>query len=193
MAVVPHDPGGSVRMKLLPGVDGAAEFSACGRYRYWLKREWGFRRNSDGREPYAMFIGMNPSTAEAQIDDPTIRREVIFTRALGLDCYCKTNVMDYRATFPASLLDPDVIPCSDNNLNCIKELAGRASIIVAAWGAMPKRLRKYADAAVEVLRGFDLYCFGETADGSPRHPLYLRRDTKPRLWRAADGERTICK
>jgi hypothetical protein len=95
-----HDPKGKVRLTLQPGVDGSAEFSECGRYRHWLKREWGFRRFTDGREPYALWIGMNPSTAEANVDDPTIRREMGFTRRMGLDCYAKVNIMDYRATFP---------------------------------------------------------------------------------------------
>ena len=71
-----HDPGGSRRFAMLPGVDGKAEFSPCGQYRYWLSRDWGFRRFSGGREPFVLWIGMNPSTAEAEVDDPTIRREI---------------------------------------------------------------------------------------------------------------------
>jgi hypothetical protein len=179
MTAALHDPGGKTRLPLLPGVDGRAEFSPCGRYRYWLARDWGFRRYTDGREPYALWIGMNPSTAEADVDDPTIRREMAFTKAMGLDFYLKVNVMDYRATDPKALLAPGIVPCSDENLNCITGVAPGAARIVLAWGALPKRLQCYADRVLVALRDKPLFCMGKTASGNPRHPLYLRGDTAP--------------
>lgn len=180
-----HDAGGKSRFRLQPGVDGKAEFSPCSQYRYWLSREWGFRRFSDGREPFVLWIGMNPSTAEADIDDPTIRREMGYTRAMGFDAYVKTNCMDYRATDPKRLLGLDVLPCSAENAANIGKLALRAARVIAAWGALPKPLRRYADAVLRELDGVPIYCMGRTADGSPRHPLYLSRDADPVIWRAA--------
>lgn len=171
-----HDPGGKVRLSMMPGVTGDAAFSPCGRYRHFLNRDWGFRRFSDGRERFILWIGMNPSTAEAEIDDPTIRKEMGFTRRLGFDKYVKCNVMDYRATSPASLLLPGVTPCSDENLKCIQAAADRADLVVACWGKLHKSLRRHADRVLMTLK-CDLYCLGKNNDGSPKHPLYLPNDT----------------
>jgi hypothetical protein len=154
------------------GVYGAAEFSPCGCYRLWLSRNWSARQFTDGRcGQFVLWIGMNPSTAEADVDDPTVRREMLFTRAMGFDVYVKANLMDYRATDPKAL--PTASPRSEGNLSCIESLAAEAGRVVLAWGALPKRFRRYADDALALLSGRQLFCMGKTADGSPRHPLYL--------------------
>jgi hypothetical protein len=171
-----HDPGGKARFALLPGMDGAAEFSTDRVYRYWLSRDWGFRRFSDGREPFMLWIGMNPSTAEANVDDPTIRKELAFTRRMGFYRYIKVNVMDYRATSPRDLLG--VKPCSERNLETIAHFAERAAAIVACWGKLHKTLIPHADNARLTLAGCPLNCLGTNNDGSPKHPLYLADSTK---------------
>ena len=173
-----HDPGGSKRFRLQPGVRGSAQFGGPRQeYRHWLRRDWG----GDGA-PYALWIGMNPSTAEAHVDDPTIRREMEFTRRLGFTSYIKVNVMDYRATHPQVLLlllaGSAEWLSSPENLQTIAAKAAGAEMVVAAWGSLPKALRGYAsDAAGAVIgSGRLLTCLGTTADGSPRHPLYIRGD-----------------
>lgn len=178
-----HDAGGKSRLAMIPGVHGNAEFSECGRYRYWLSRNWSMRQHSDGRcGPWVLWIGMNPSVAEAGVDDPTIRREMAFTKALGFDVYVKVNVMDYRATNPKRLRDPCVQPRSDGNVQRIKELAEGAGRIILAYGSLPKPLRRYADDVRIALKGMPLCCMGKTADGSPRHPLYLPGDARCVPW-----------
>jgi hypothetical protein len=180
---VGHDPGGKVRLRLQEGVTGNAEFSECGRYRHWLSRNWDIRRFSDGRcGPWLLWIGMNPSTAEGDVDDPTIRREMAFTRALGSKIYVKVNVMDYRSTDPKKLLS--VVPRSPKNLETISSLAAERDCarVIAAWGALPKPLRQYADDVVKALFGRQLFCMGKTLSGAPRHPLYLRNDAQLREW-----------
>ena len=174
---VAHDPGGKVRLRLQPGVRGDALFSSCGRYRHWLSRKWG-----EEDAPYALWIGMNPSTAEADIDDPTICREVGHTRRMGLTSYYKCNVMDYRATAPRSLLMPGVEPRSPHNLAHIVMLACAAERVILAYGVLHRRLRHYTDEMISSLGSMPLWCMGMTADGSPRHPLYLRGDTELLLW-----------
>lgn len=177
-----HDAGGKTRLSMMPGVTGNAEFSPCGRYRLWLSRDWSIRRFSDGRcGPYALWIGMNPSVAEGGVDDPTIRREMAFTKAMGFDVYVKVNVMDYRATNPKQLLS--IQPRSDKNIQCVAGMAKGAGRVIAAWGALPKKLQRYADDVVRALNGMPLYCMGKTASGAPRHPLYLPNDAKCELWR----------
>lgn len=182
MSAALHDAGGKSRLAMIPGVDGNAEFSECGRYRYWLSRNWSMRRLTDGRCDFALWIGMNPSVAEADVDDPTIRREMAFTKAMMIDIYVKCNVMDYRATDPKQLLK--IAPRSDKNLQVIRELAEdpRCQRIIVAWGALPKPLRRYADDVISALRGKQLCCMGKTASGAPRHPLYLPGDAKCVPW-----------
>jgi len=176
-AALLHDVGGKSRLAMIPGVTGGAAFSECGRFRHWLSRDWGFRQHSDGREPYALFVGMNPSTAAADVDDPTVRREMAITKRLGLDRYVKVNVMDYRATSPRALLMPGVQPCSDENRKVIRRLADGAATIIVCHGRLHKKLRRYGDAAMFELRPHKLWCLGRNDDGSPKHPLYLASDT----------------
>lgn len=184
-----HDSGGKIRLKLQPGVRGDALFSTCGRYRHWLSRFWNDddhqSRWSECFEPYALWIGINPSTAEADVDDPTIRKEMHFTRAMGLSGYVKCNVMDYRTTYPVELLRPGVQPCSNENHHTIKRLADNAAVIVAAWGVLDKPLRHLATSVTLMLSDKRLMCMGLTKDGSPRHPLYLRNDSVPIGYREA--------
>ena len=89
------------------------------------------------------------------------------------------------ATDPKLLLRLGVLPCSPDNAVNIGKVAKHADLVVAAWGTLPKPLRRYADAVLRELDGVTIYCMGRTADGSPRHPLYLSGDTKPIIWRAS--------
>lgn len=175
VAAESHDPGGKVRIKLPANVTGEASFSPCGRYRHLLTRRW-----ADG-DDFALWIGMNPSTATEDVDDPTVQREWTYTRArLGLSAYAKANVMDYRATDPKALLEPGVEPRSSRNLAVILEQARRAKYVVLGFGALGNRQqRAYAAALVSMLEAesIPLFCLGFTADGSPRHPLYVKQDS----------------
>jgi hypothetical protein len=175
-----HDPGGKVRFALQPGVQGAAQFSECGQYRHWLARYWGESPTDD----YALWIGLNPSTAEADCDDPTIRREIEFTRREGLRGYRKVNLFDYRATNPKALLAPGVRPCSAENYATIARLSWPSCcLVVAAWGAAPTPLRYHVTYLLTLLAGRRIVCLGVTKDGSPRHPLYVRGDAPLVEWR----------
>ena len=62
-------------------------------------------------------------------------------------------------------------------------MAKNADRVIAAWGTLPKPLRRYADDVVRALRGTPIYCMGKTKDGSPRHPLYLPATATLELWR----------
>lgn len=176
-----HNPGGKVRLALMQGVRGDADFSADGRYRPLMRRWLG----DAFPDRYLLFIGMNPSTADAKVNDPTCAREWTFTRREGFSAMVKANVGDYRATHPKMLLEPGVVPSSPANLPAIRTAAAGAGKVVLCHGKLNKALAPAGAALVEALRadGVDLWCFGVNGDGSPKHPLYLRADTALIPWR----------
>lgn len=176
-----HDPGGKVRLRIQPGVSGDAVFSACGRYRTVLRRWWG-----DPSGPYVLWVAMNPSTASYDVDDPTIRKEMKFTRRDGYSVFVKVNVMDYRATNPKDLLAPGVEPCSPDNLPTIAQLSRNAASIIMAFGTLKPRHRVYAAQATRAIlaTGKTPMCLGTSKDGSPLHPLYQLDETAYVQWDA---------
>lgn len=164
-----------------------AVLSPDGVYRYSLHREWctGFFRPR-----WVTFVMLNPSTADAVHDDPTIRRCVAFAKALGGTGLAVVNLYAIRATSPAEAMaatDP-VGPRNDHYLATYLDMAARYDFpIIAAWGAhaQPDRV-----AQVLAMPGADRFtALGLTKSGAPRHPLYLPRDARPSPWPAAVGER----
>lgn len=180
-----HDPGGKVRLALMDGVRGDAEFSGDGRHRILMRRWLG----EAFPKRYLLFIGMNPSTADATVNDPTCAREWTFARREGFDAMIKANVGDYRATHPKMLLEPGVVASSPANLPAIRAAAAGADKVVLCHGKLNKALVPAGAALVEAMRedGIDLWCFGVNGDGSPKHPLYLRADTPLVRWAAQGG------
>ena len=170
-----HDPGGKVRLALPAGVHGDAVFSDS-QHRQIMRRWTGDRFP----ERYSLFIGMNPSTADASVNDPTCAREWTFSLREGFTGMMKGNVGDYRATDPKALLVPGVVASSPANLPSLLEAAKGASLVVLCHGRLNRALVEPAQEILAALRAHDIkiMCFGTNADGSPKHPLYLRLDTK---------------
>lgn len=173
-----HDPGGKVRLKLPDGVIGGARFSACGRYRQALTRDW----TPEGAAPRTiLFIGMNPSVAAADISDPTCHRELLFARDWGYTRYLKGNMLDWRATSPRDIPADPRIACSPDNIPELAGMAAEAETIILAYGKLHKRFSPVVDMVLSAMEktGKPLMCLGLNKDGSAKHPLYLRKDTKP--------------
>ena len=153
-----------------------ATFSPCRRYRYSLWRNWGDLLDAD--KGYAMFVGLNPSTANETEDDPTIRRVIGFSKAWGFSGLCMTNLFAFAATQPRVMLaEPDPVG-PDNDAHLI-ELAKDAGVVVAAWGTHGRHRGR--DAEVKFLLP-NLNYLALTKDGHPGHPLYLPADLKPIAW-----------
>ncbi len=171
-----HNPGGKVRLSLPDGVTGGATFSECGRYRQALTRDW----TPEGALSRAvLFVGMNPSVADASASDPTCHRELMFARDWGFTRYLKGNVLDWRATSPKDIPQDPRKAVSAENLPVLLEMAEAAEVIVMAYGKLHQR---YAGIVAEVISslaasGRPLKCLGLNKDGSAKHPLYLRKDT----------------
>lgn len=147
-----------------------ALISECGSYRYLLWRKWG--GSLDG---FLSFIMLNPSTADALKDDPTIRRCIAFAKREGLGGIHVVNLFAYRSTDPAALKRVSD-PIGPHNDNFIKAQIYPGRVIVAAWGAISFQER--IQQVLDMLREHGhLYCLGTTKNGAPRHPLYLSAST----------------
>jgi len=149
---------------------GGAAFSRDRRYRYRLWRRW------DRSRPRIAFCMLNPSTADARRDDPTIRRCIGFARDWGYGGIEVVNIFALRATDPRDLRsarDP-VGPRND----AFMLQAATESPVVIAWG-VHGALRDRAATALQLFGPrARLLALGRTRSGAPRHPLYLRRDTE---------------
>ncbi len=154
---------------------GSAWFSPCKRYRYLLTRAW-------DHVPQAMtWIMLNPSAADAFMDDPTIRRCVSFARREHFGSIRVVNLFALRATDPRELLACDD-PVGPDNDRFLRD-HGTATLAVAAWGAGGALAGRGRDVGRMLAgAGAKLLCLGVTADGHPRHPLYVRADAPLLPW-----------
>lgn len=161
--------------------DRGAVLSEDGLYRYLLWRLW------DRELPRAMFVMLNPSTADAEIDDPTIRRCIGFARSWGMGGIYVTNLYPYRATNPADLWQASK-PMGQGNDSYIERHLDRRGIAVAAWGAhgKPQRVREVRTLFFDA--GIPLYALKLTKDGAPGHPLYLPAASVPVVYEPARNQ-----
>lgn len=161
-----------------------AVISDCGRYRYTLHREW------LGGEGTCLFVMLNPSTADANEDDPTIRRCIGFAQRWGFNRLAVGNVYALRATDPKALkTEPYPVgePMPESNAHTYSNLNDEwlrklcldpdTKRVVVAWGANaePRRAAQVTD--VLTAHHLPVECLGRTKAGHPKHPLYLRSDT----------------
>lgn len=146
-------------------------------YRYHLTRQW-----SDGGRN-VLWIMLNPSTADAENDDPTIRRCIGFSKAWGFDSLTVCNLFALRCTKPTHLEHhPD--PEGPLNVEWLVHSMERAEKAVLAWGAnaMPRTARGDVIGMVKAMlrtRAIPTFVLGLTSEGHPRHPLYVRADVQP--------------
>ena len=146
---------------------GTAALSADRAYRYLLTRRWG-----DGSA--MTWIMLNPSTADAAEDDPTIRRCIGFARREGCEAIQVVNLFALRAADPRDLLaSPDPAGPGNDGFLLARPLA---ACTIAAWGARGSLHGRSAEVRA-MLAGARLLCLGVTSGGEPRHPLYARADT----------------
>ena len=161
-------------------IERSAIFSKCRNYRYALSRIW-IERNV-----YCLFVCLNPSTADENIDDPTIRRCIRFAESFGCGGMVMVNLFAYRSTWPEALLNIDDPIGSDNDL-FIQKLSQAAKITVAAWGSH-KAIKQRADNVLLLLKNPQYLEL--TKDKKPRHPLYLKKTLRPKPFKSVDNEKS---
>lgn len=155
-----------------------AVFSPCCRWRYRLWRRWG-----DG--PMINFLMLNPSTADAFANDPTVARCQRRARDWGYGGLHVTNLFAWRATDPAALREA-ADPVGADNDAYILEVAEESACIVCAWGVHGRYQQRGACVTRSLEQaGIQLYCLQLTASGEPGHPLYLGDQPGPVPYSAA--------
>jgi len=158
--------------------------SECGQFRYWLSRFW-----RPGRR--LLYVMLNPSTADASVDDATIRRCTTFADAQSFGSFEVVNLFAFRATKPTDLsrLGWQVGPLNDEHIDVA---ARNADAICVAWGAIGERGpavdRMQVVAPILRRAGHELQCLKATRSGHPQHPLYLPNSCRLRPFEAAIEE-----
>lgn len=137
-----------------------AEFSECGKYRYYLLRFW------DIDKPFVLCIGLNPSTANGIDDDPTIRNLSTLLQSYGYGGFYMANLFALISAEPNDIRScPD--PLKDND-KWLTYLQGTTAETIFCWGAFKQAEYR----AKKIIQRFpDALCFGKTAAGKPMHPL----------------------
>lgn len=158
-------------------IETTAWLSDCGRYRHTLGRHW-------NRElGYVLFIGLNPSTADAAQDDPTIRRCINFARDWGYGGMEMGNLFDWRSTDPKKL-PRDSFATSEYNDPCLRARATESKLVIACWGAVPWAQWRIDNVFKDVFDELHKrwFCLKLTKGGFPWHPLYVAKKTQPQLF-----------
>ena len=159
----------------------SARLSDCGQYRYELIREWSISGSAPNaaKEGQVVFCLLNPSTADAVEDDPTIRRCVSFAQQWGYSRLVVVNLFAFRATDSGELSKcPN--PLGEHNDGYILKNAEEAALFVAGWGTKGVMLNRH-NTVLDMLRpnGVVVHSLGENGDDTPKHPLYLRKNIIP--------------
>lgn len=159
-----------------------AKFSDDRRFRYELGRAWA----PDG--PTCCFIMLNPSTADENQLDPTVRRCVYFARAWRYSRLVVGNLFALRSTDPRALYREPMIGDDWRNDDALVRMAAAADLVVAAWGNHGAYLDR-GGRVLELLGGLcrPVHYLKLTKARQPAHPLYLRRDTTPTPFVAVHG------
>lgn len=150
-------------------MESNAQFSEDKLHRLVLTRTW------DSTKPKVMFIGLNPSIAGVENNDPTIRRVIGFAKDWGMGGVIMVNLYSFIQTKPKNLntnnhIDTDFV---------IWEMGQQAEMVVFAWGAHPTDRLKYMEQSFP-----NAVCLQKNKDGSPKHPLYCRKDLTPIPWKS---------
>ena len=154
-----------------------AIISKCENYRYRLDRDIGMLD-----ELVVAYFGINPSTADAHINDHTVRKWIGFSKIMGASKFIVGNVFGYRSKKVASLASV-TDPIGPDNPYYLDQIIADADILVPCWGSrnkLPKQLRPRLDWTLETLResGKSVMVFGLTESGDPMHPLNLSYETR---------------
>lgn len=154
----------------------ACVFSADRRHRYSLIHRWDDLLTPPSGRGIA-WICLNPSTADENQLDPTLRRIQGFSAAWGYTHFVMLNAFAFRATDPADM-KAAADPVGPDNDYWIRHWAGRVDRVMVGWGEHGAHLDRHAQV-VALLDPEKTFCLARNASGQPKHPLYVAQKTKP--------------
>ncbi|BBG20716.1 hypothetical protein RVR_P199 (plasmid) [Actinacidiphila reveromycinica] len=164
--------GLAVDSSTTPTLDGSGDsyavFNADRTHRFALTRRWA----AGGRT--AVFVMLNPSTAKAAADDPTIRRCISAARRTGHQALLVLNLFSIISADPAVLVS-DPQPAGPLTDDALTSLAHLGDTVIVAWGAGHSAIHNRADTVVQLLldQRLELACLGTNRNGTPKHPVRL--------------------
>lgn len=138
-------------------------------YRYKLSRTW------DSTKPTILFIGLNPSIANENVDDPTITRCINFAKDWGYGTLLMANLFAFRSTYPKNIYLIDD-PIGKDNDHYLLECVTQSDLIAACWGNNGTYMNR-EKVITELVP--NLYCLQKNKNGTPHHPLRPPRNIHP--------------
>jgi hypothetical protein len=164
-------------MELFENTQKGAVISEDGKYRYQLWRIW------DESKPLILFMMLNPSTADADKDGLSIRRCINFAKDWGAGGFYVGNLCAFRSSNPKDLLkESDPI---GENTHHIAEMVKKTMLVVCAWGNSPVVKKIFTKGNEMIIFNYlqaNLFYIELSQDGTPKHPLYLRKELEPKQW-----------
>lgn len=154
--------------------DSGAIISEDKKYRYSLWRVW------QKKKPKVLFIMLNPSTADAETDDATIRRCRGYAEAWGYGGFFVGNLFPFRSPEPKDLLKCEN-PIGHNNEEYLKTMKEHCCLVVCAWGnsSIVSKIEKRFPDYKPLKHFYHLHYLELSKDGTPKHPLYLPKSLTP--------------
>lgn len=150
-------------------MEKSAVISDCKTFRYSLSRTW------DSQLLPVLFIGLNPSWADAEKEDNTLRVCISYAQRWGYGGVLIGNLFAYRSPDPSDLYSASD-PVGPGNDAAIQELQNQAALTVCAWGA-PGKFMGRNEQVLRFLR--DPHCLVRLKSGHPGHPLYKKSSLVP--------------
>lgn len=155
-------------------------FSPDRQYRYTLWRRW-WDENLFVR--FVQFIGVNPSTADETINDPTVTRCILYAQKWGYEAMCMTNLFAFRST-DVRAMKRHPAPIGGENDQWLLRVSRAASLVIACWGNHGTHMARDRDVIQFI---GTLHCLATSKDGNPKHPLYLKGDLEPKKYSLEGG------
>lgn len=158
-------------------IESSAIISDCLNYRFLLTRKWETNLFNEFSGDIC-FIMLNPSTADSNIDDPTLRRCINFSKNWGFSTLRIVNLFAYRASNP-DILKKINNPIGEHNDNYIINAATNSNKTIIAWGNNGNLFDR-ANSVLELLseKKINSFAIQLTNSNQPKHPLYIKKDIK---------------
>lgn len=171
----------------MPELESGAIFSRNRKYRYRLWRKW------NEHKPNVVFLMLNPSKADAERNDQTIRTCIGMATRFGFGSLEVVNLFALCATYPEELRQARD-PVGKLNNRYIVESVSSAEQVILAWGNHGELLGRSAEV-LELIAEHEakLFCLGATKSAQPRHPLYTPASRSLRPYSSCVDElRKLC-